>query len=517
MKNGILKFAIMLAVIAIGFAASAESAWAQGASFCPGSSKLYVYTGVGFTSTSGDTDLVSAPSGLNGYVCMNYCSGTFAIFPAAFSFSDGVHTITDKNWVASYGNSAPFQFTCDAQGNITQWGVGLQAYPNSPLSRDLVIDMGTANWGPTKMDYSAFSWSNSCPVINGSCQGGFYAYNNVGTWTGSASCDTVLQNSVSRTTDGSVITATFTPNGGSIALAANLCGVDHFNWQQTINYLPNPNTWLALGPQPEHILTAPPKFFDPPPVGLVDPARHNIVCRGITWVVGAMAPDDSYPFYYDAAELLQYTTGATLSFYDDPNDACLSGNDPSGNPGAHVEFTTTLVGAGAAGYPINLSIVNTWDWLSTSNHTSGGAHILKNLNPPDPGSGTGGVAVTSVNGISTRGTCAADVTANVHVVLGGYAYSMATGRFSQKATLTNTSGAAIAGPLSLVLDGLPTGVSLYSATGATNCAAPIGSPFITINGDLAAGASVAVTLQLPDPTMTPITYKPRVLAGTATR
>ena len=506
----------MLAVVVMGLATSAESAWAQAASFCPGSSKLYVYTGNPFTSTVGDPSLTSGFSALNGWICVASCAASYVV---TFSFSDGVHTISNNNWVnfSPAGYQPPFQLTCDANGKLLTWGAGLQAYGNMPQSSDLIISMNFNNQGIYASDGAGESWSSNCPGVGGPCSGGAMNRGTPGTWSGLPDCPMVLRNSVTRTTNGSEIWATFAPTGGSIAAAANLCGVDHFNWQQTINYLPNPNTWLALGPQPEHILTAPPKIFDPPPVGLVDPAVHRIVCRGTNWDVAAMAPDYSYPFYYNAAELLKYTTSSTLPFYDDPNDACFSGNDPSGNPGAHIEFTTTLVGADAAGHVINLPLVNTWNWLSTFNGTAGGAYIHKNLNPPDPGSGTGGVAVTSVNGISTRGTCAADVTANVHVVLGGYAYSMATGRFSQKATLTNTSGAAIAGPLSLVLDGLPTGVSLYSATGATNCAAPMGSPFITINGDLAAGASVAVTLQLPDPTMTPITYKPRVLAGTATR
>ncbi|MGD0772484.1 MAG: hypothetical protein ABSC05_06645 [Candidatus Solibacter sp.] len=517
MKNGILKFAIMLAVMAIGFAASAESAWAAGASICPDNTRLYVYTGVGFSSTEGDTDLVSGLSGVNGYVCLYQCIGTFAIFPAAFSFSDGMHTITDQNWV-SYAYSPPFGFTCDANGSITQWWTNLHAYPNSPLSTDLAIEMGTDNWGPTVMDWAVVSWANNCPGIGGGCSGGAYARGSTGWWSSASNCSAVLQNSVRWTTKGSTITATFTPNGGSIALAANLCGVSYFNWQQFMTYLSNPNTWLALGPKPEHILTAPPKISDPPPAGLVDPAPHSIVCRGVRWNVAALdPPDGSYPFYYNLAEIAKYSTASKLWFYDNPNDACFSGAGPTENPGAHIEFSTTLVGVDSYGNVVNLPVVNKFTWLSTYNGTAGGAYLHKNLNPPDPGTGTGGVTVLSVNGVSTLGTCAADVTANVNVALGGYVYSMGTGRFSQKVTLTNTSGAVITGPLSLVLDSLPGGVSLYNGTGATACAAPIGSPFVNFNGDLAAGASESVTLQLPDPTMTAITYTPRVLAGTATR
>jgi len=514
MKNGILKFAIMLAVMAIGFAASAESAWAAG-SICPDNTRLYVYTGVGFTSTAETAQLVSGLSEVNGYVCLEQCIGTFTIVPDAFSFSDGMHTITRQNWEPS---GSGFGFTCDANGSITQWWTNLHAYPNAPLSRDLAIEIGTYNWGPTIMDWAVVSMANNCPGTGGGCQGGAYARGITGWWSSAPTCSTALQNSVNWTTNGSAISATFNPHGGSIAVAANLCGVSYFNWQQFMTYLSNPNTWLALGPKPEHILTAPPKISDPPPAGLVDPSPHIIVCRGVRWSVAALdPPDGSYPFYYNLAEIAKYSTDSTLWFYDNPNDACFSGAGPAENPGAHIEFSTTLVGVDSARNVVKLPVANNFTWLSTYNGTAGGAYLHKNLNPPDPGTGTGGVTVLSVNGVSTLGTCAADVTANVNVAPGGYVYSMGTGRFSQKVTLTNTSGVVIAGPLSLVLDSLPGGVSLYNGTGATACAAPIGSPFVNFNGDLAAGASESVTLQLPDPTMTAITYTPRVLAGTATR
>jgi hypothetical protein len=522
MKTGILKFAWMLAVVAVGLVLCSGSLKAQN-SVCPAGEALYTYSGSTLDEISGDPAVASQFGSVNGYFCLApaACPTRFSPVPLfTYSFTSGGYTIT-KQSQQFMGNST--WLSCDALGRVKAWNLLVASVVDYPKSWATVVQIQVAGGSDPAYNIPSYAGAFMSYGGNGACFGGCYSAGSYtydpGSWSApNPDCASVLTGSVSRDTNGSEITATFTPNGGSIALAANLCGVHHFSWQQFMTFLSNPNTWLALGPKPEHILTAPPKISDPPPAGLVDPAPHSIVCRGNKWNVAALDKDDgSYPFYYNAAELAKYTTASTLSFYDNPNDACFSGAGPIENPGAHIEFTTTLVGADASGHVINLPVVNTWNWLSTFNGTAGGAYLHKNLSPSDPGTGTGGVEVFSVNGVSTRGTCASDATVDVKVGLGGYAYNMATSRFSQKATLTNTSGATIAGPLSLVLDGLPTGVSLYNETGATNCAAPMGSPFINFDGDLAAGASVAVTLLLPDPMMTPITYKPRVLAGTATR
>ena len=54
----------------------------------------------------------------------------------------------------------------------------------------------------------------------------------------------ILTNSVTANTAGQQITATFKPAGGALTLqqAYNICGVNHFNWAQTIT---EPSDWLA--------------------------------------------------------------------------------------------------------------------------------------------------------------------------------------------------------------------------------------------------------------------------------
>lgn len=114
-------------------------------------------------------------------------------------------------------------------------------------------------------------------------------------------------------------------------------------------------------------------------------------------------------------------------------------------------------------------------------------------------------------------SCAIDVSAQVQVTRSGYGYNLATQRFVQTVTLMNTSTGAITGPLSLALDNLSSNATLFNSSGATACAAPAGSPFIDLAGNLNPGASASVSLQFTDPTRTGITYATRVLAGSAAR
>ena len=114
-------------------------------------------------------------------------------------------------------------------------------------------------------------------------------------------------------------------------------------------------------------------------------------------------------------------------------------------------------------------------------------------------------------------TCASNVSANVGVVRSGYSYSILTKRYAQLVTLTNNSGSAIAGPISLVLDDLSSNAGLYNSAGTTQCAAPLGSPFVTVAGPLAPGASTTAVLQFTDPKKTGISYTTRVLAGGVTQ
>jgi len=226
-------------------------------------------------------------------------------------------------------------------------------------------------------------------------------------WT--PKCSDVVQGSVtpvaysSPLTDGpnagATITATFTPNFGyTLAQAAQICGFTNFDWQQLITVLPLPNTFIAVGSGAQ--MYAPPGFLDPPP-------------GGYTYELPDI--DNAYPFYYNPnpgstgqSELATYepggASGTQLLFSDGPKDSCLFGgryagtaacNWTSAAPGETVQFITHLVGINSDGTAHDLQIGFTW--YSNNNGTSGGAAIMRGVQPMDPGSGTGGTTVTSVS------------------------------------------------------------------------------------------------------------------------
>lgn len=113
--------------------------------------------------------------------------------------------------------------------------------------------------------------------------------------------------------------------------------------------------------------------------------------------------------------------------------------------------------------------------------------------------------------------CALDISASLKISRSGYTFNFSTNRFMQTVTLTNTSTSAISGPVSIALDSLASGVSLFNKAGITACV-PIGSPYYNAGFvSLAPGASYSVVLQFTDPSKTAITYTTRVLGATGTR
>ncbi|MFC0250863.1 ExeM/NucH family extracellular endonuclease [Massilia consociata] len=103
----------------------------------------------------------------------------------------------------------------------------------------------------------------------------------------------------------------------------------------------------------------------------------------------------------------------------------------------------------------------------------------------------------------------ADVTASVKVVLGGLTMNRATLKYSGKVSFTNTSGAALTGPLHFVLEGLTEGVSLDGASGTHN-----GAPYLTLpETTIAPGATVTVTATFSNPSKKAIGYTPKLLSG----
>ncbi len=114
--------------------------------------------------------------------------------------------------------------------------------------------------------------------------------------------------------------------------------------------------------------------------------------------------------------------------------------------------------------------------------------------------------------------CAMDVSSSIGVLGSGFVLNIGTGRVAQTVTLTNNSTMTIAGPFSLVLDGLSANAALFNATGTTSTLfPPAGSPYINATATLAPGQKIAIALQFSDPTRAAITYTTRVLAGPGSR
>jgi uncharacterized protein YjiK len=113
-------------------------------------------------------------------------------------------------------------------------------------------------------------------------------------------------------------------------------------------------------------------------------------------------------------------------------------------------------------------------------------------------------------------TCATDATRQIAIARGAVVFNRVTRRLQQVVTLRNT-GAPIAGPVWLALDGLSPAATLVGALGTTSCQGAEGSPYVQLelgsDGTFAKGERVRLRLEFTNPTFAPISYTPRVLAG----
>ncbi len=201
--------------------------------------------------------------------------------------------------------------------------------------------------------------------------------------------NTISVDATGKVTTQPSIRATFTPQPGlTLSQAAGACGFTNFDWQQTITSWPGPSSLFQNGNATP--LTAPPPFFDPAPGGYTYcplPRYGGANC-------------DSYPLYWNANttntvwSLSNYDTN-NLSFYDSPAEPTLPLGDSLG-------FKTQLVGIlpnSTAAAPLYIPLSEEWTWTDTFNGTSGGIAVTASVLPVDPGSGTGFITITGINGV----------------------------------------------------------------------------------------------------------------------
>jgi hypothetical protein len=323
-------------------------------------------------------------------------------------------------------------------------------------------------------------------------------------------------------------TAVFMPtdlNGNvtTLAAAGAACGFTDpwFNWQQTADVSPNPNPISVCSIVPSNTTTTNICGYEVPAgksLGqqllckyaqsnpnqpLVSPFPDPPDGGGYTY---EGYYDNAFPFYFNAADLSIYSTANSLQFSDTPTkpvlNSCLQAAYSFVPTATASIYTTSLVGVinGLPSAPLY-----TWTWKSTFDGTSGGIGA-KNLKPADPGSGTGGVTITSINGVVLPPVVDPS---QVKSTASGLAYSRVSQTFIGTVTLTNISSSAVSGPLQILLFGMPVTATLINATGNLS-----GTPYLTVPMTLLTpGQSATVQVQFKNPSNAPINFAPVIYSG----
>jgi hypothetical protein len=307
-------------------------------------------------------------------------------------------------------------------------------------------------------------------------------------------------NDGSPTTENAIFAPVSLPSEASgfltgLAAAELACGVTRFNWQQFVTSQTAPSgvfpfdQSLALSSgsiQMQNLssidgsLQAPPRYSDPPSGGYKssDPK------------------DSAYPFYLNSGDLDLLETAYTLSFVD----------QPSIPPGRLAKgFTTSLVGVLPSGLPS--APLFTWTWVTTFDGTIGGLIQNKSTTPAVPGSGTGGVTITSINGVQLPPAVSSG---QLVMTASGLAYSRVSQTFNGTVTIKNVSSSAVNGPLQIVFFGTPAGVTLANATGNLS-----GTPYITVPAvaSLPSGQSATAAVQFKNPSNAILNLTPVIYSG----
>jgi hypothetical protein len=103
------------------------------------------------------------------------------------------------------------------------------------------------------------------------------------------------------------------------------------------------------------------------------------------------------------------------------------------------------------------------------------------------------------------------------ILQSGFTRNALTRHYFQTVTLAHSGGGPIPGPVSLILDGLPAGITLVHPSGTTSATTPSGSSYVNANvgadNALTSGETATVTLEFVNPNNLKIAYALRVLTG----
>ena len=333
------------------------------------------------------------------------------------------------------------------------------------------------------------------------------------------------------------------PNGMTLAAYAQACGFSQFDWVQNITLLPapdgNPNDEFFAEANPNSPLSAPPLLSDPPlggytyqftPNGQPDPAWN------------AYLPNfaSAYPFYYSTLDLASgcanglldgsqciapvQSDSYTLNFFDSPSSTLCE------YPNSCMALQTQLVGVcNSSSQACNASgpsgPLYQWNWATNYNDPTNTAGIsTSSFYLPPAGAGSGGVGITSINGVPSPSLSVDPSASNISAleplsvgitvaqiqgqpVPAGTAMLTSGAYASTPATLDGNGNATItipAGSLALGSDTLTVTYTPATASSATYSQA-WGTAVVTVN---------AVTPQIAfAPTPTAQTYGTPIVAG----
>jgi hypothetical protein len=361
---------------------------------------------------------------------------------------------------------------------------------NKDLSATLTIGSAVYNFGPVANPLTASTGFNLV-LSNSSCGGGPFFFDNLLVTTGChvnpSDVHPVERNYNSVDHQPTEMTATFTPS--SLADLESACGFTGFDWVQFITQEPGPSAVQVVKTTANGVTN--PVIIVPPHAPMHDPPDGGYLSSSESQECPFLG---AYPFYYNTAAVLAADalpdscriTGYqpdgtlianntpivnnslnTLYFFDSPNNACLPGGVAfssnalcQGNQTApFMAYTTQLVGiCGSSPSPLCTSPglpsrpLYEWTWKDNFN----GASRL-NLNgtggvfdviattassfPVEGRSGTGGVTITSINGVlQTPPSVSCAATPNTLWPPNG------------KQVQVDISGAVTAGTQALVLD-----------------------------------------------------------------
>jgi hypothetical protein len=117
---------------------------------------------------------------------------------------------------------------------------------------------------------------------------------------------------------------------------------------------------------------------------------------------------------------------------------------------------------------------------------------------------------TDTNALASDGTVkvAFDVTARTTATRSGLVLNRVTGTYNGTILLRNIGATAIAGPVQLLLKGLPTGVTMANAAGTFQSV-----PYLLTGSTLAPGAAVSLPVQFRNPANARISYTLQIISG----